>query len=397
MLPLTSDDEHLLYGRAEEVKTVLAACAAGRVIVVSSAPCMGVTSFLEAGVTPALQREDCIVVAFRAWPGRYFAASLREKIADAVRLLSATDFSAGGDELGELLRRGSKRTGKRIALVLDQFDDYLRCHAGTDIAEAFDAELARAAALAGAAPLLFGLQNHALEAFGRLRQVIPNLLGSHIQLQPLRRDDVGQWVRREAERRRLELQSGVDLALLAGQTAASADGIHPFLFAVGLQRLMEAEIRMRSGAVRVSTIQEYGGPDKLILEALDLPLAELSSTHAGLFFRLCRILIAEDGRRQSATEQALTDYAGRLNRFVLTLLPVLIGKNILRSLEVRDGIRYEIARDGLVPIIRHWWDKREAVMVARRRATFRMRSLSMAVGTMILAYVAWLILTWKGR
>ena len=397
MLPLTSDDEHLLYGRAEEVKTVLAACAAGRVTVVSSAPCMGVTSFLEAGVTPALQREDCIVVVFRAWPGRYFAAGLREKIAESVRLLSATDFSVGGDELGELLRRGCKRTGKRIALVLDQFDDYLRCHAGTDIAEAFDAELARAAQLAGAAPLLFGLQNHALEAFGRLQQVIPNLLGSHIQLQPLRRDDVGQWVRREAERRRLELQPGVEQALLAGQTAASAGGIHPFLFAVGLQRLMEAETRMRSGAVRVSTIQEYGGPDTLILEALDLPLAELSSTHVDLFFRLCRILIAGDGRRQSATEQALTDYAGRLNRFVLTLLPVLIGKNILRSVEVRDGIRYEIARDGLVPIIRHWWDKREAVMVARRRARFRIRSLSVAVGTMILAYVAWLTLTWKGR
>ena len=218
MLPLTSDDEHLLYGRAEEVKTVLAACAAGRVTVVSSAPCMGVTSFLEAGVTPALQREDCIVVVFRAWPGRYFAAGLREKIAESVRLLSATDFSVGGDELGELLRRGCTRTGKRIALVLDQFEDYLRCHAGTDIAEAFDAELARAAQLAGAAPLLFGLQNHALEAFGRLQQVIPNLLGSHIQLQPLRRDDVGQWVRREAERRRLELQPGVEQALLAGQT-----------------------------------------------------------------------------------------------------------------------------------------------------------------------------------
>ena len=395
-MPTTSSDERLLYGREAEVRRVVETCAAGRVAVVSAAPCMGVSFLFEAGVIPALRRDDCIVLVFRAWQGRFFVNGLREKVAEAVREFSGMDFSVDGDELEDILHRGIKLTGKRITLVLDQFEDYLRCHSGTDVADLFDAELARASRLEGAAPVIFGLQNHALATFARLQQLIPNLLGNHVQLEPLRKEDVSQWVEGAARRRRLEPEPGVTGVLLSSPAAAAGSGIHPFLFAAGLQRLLDAETRRNSGTVSLSAIQGLGGPDKLILESLDATLAELSSTHRELFFRLCNILLAADGRRQAVTGQIIADYSGRLNRFVLTLLPLLIGKNILRAVEVRDAVWYEIARDGMAPIIRAWWENKEAVDVARQRAAFRVRSIALAAGTIALSYVAWLVLTWKG-
>ena len=395
MTPLTHQDEHLLRGRAKEIPVVLDNCAAGRVTVVSGPPCIGVTSFLEAGARPALERENCIVVSFQEWPGRSFANNLREKVAAAVRQNLNADFPFDGDDLETILHRGCHQTGRRIVLILDQFEDYIRCHAGTDEGEVFDTELAKTVPLMGAAPLLFGLQDHAIDAFRRYQQLIPNLFGGWIRLGPLSREDAATWMRLEAERRSLIPEPAAVEALVSAPAASVGEGVHPYLFAAGLNRLIEAEIRTRSGAVRASAIQDYGGPDNLILESLDQSLGELSTTHSELFFRWCNILIGPDGRRMSATEQALTEYAGKLNRFVLTLLPQAVSRGLLRGLAVRDSIRYEIARDSMVPMLRHWWKQREAFFLARSRARFRTRSITLAVVTMVVLCVAWLFLSVK--
>jgi hypothetical protein len=93
------------------------------------------------------------------------------------------------------------------------------------------------------------------------------------------------------------------------------------------------------------------------------------------------------------SQEALLDYAGRLNRFALALLPVLIENGILRTVEMPERIRYEIARDSMAPILRDWWKRREAALIARRRALFRVRSVSIAVGSIVALYVVWLVLS----
>lgn len=43
------------------------------------------------------------------------------------------NFLAESETLPEMLARIRRRTGRPVALVLDQFEDYLRCHNGTDL------------------------------------------------------------------------------------------------------------------------------------------------------------------------------------------------------------------------------------------------------------------------
>ncbi len=87
------------------------------------------------------------------------------------------------------------------------------------------------------------------------------------------------------------------------------------------------------------------------------------------------------------------EYAGKLNRFGMALMPALMEVGILRTVELPGGMRYEIARDCYVPLIRDWWRRREAALIARRRAQFRVRSISVAIGSIVLVYIVWLIMS----
>jgi len=69
---LTQNDAALLCGRADVIRGIVDNCRAERLTVLTSEPGLGVTSVLQAGVLPALQRRGFIVACFSDWQGRFF-------------------------------------------------------------------------------------------------------------------------------------------------------------------------------------------------------------------------------------------------------------------------------------------------------------------------------------
>jgi hypothetical protein len=63
--------------------------------------------------------------------------------------------------------------------------------------------------------------------------------------------------------------------------------------------------------------------------------------------------------------------------------------------ETPEAVRYEISRECYAPILSDWWERREAEIVARRRATFRITSISVAVAAIVIVYVIWLLFSPK--
>ena len=59
------------------------------------------------------------------------------------------------------------------------------------------------------------------------------------------------------------------------------------------------------------------------------------------------------------------------------------------------GLRYELARESATAIIQDWWVRTEATIVARQRAQFRVRSISIAVAAIFGAYLVYLYLGTK--
>jgi hypothetical protein len=145
----------------------------------------------------------------------------------------------------------------------------------------------------------------------------------------------------------------------------------------------------------MSTLEAHGGAERLVLESIDGRLAELNTSHRELFFRWCNILISPEGEALSVTEKALTKYSGKLNRFIPTLVPLLMEMRLIRTFEMPETTRYELAHHSLVPIVRDWRKRRDAAILARRRAKFRVRSISVAVGCIVALYVVWILITWK--
>lgn len=393
---LTQDDEKLLCGRAEVIRAIVGNCLQERLTVVSSEPGLGVTSLLNAGIAPALRREGFIVAVFSDWQGRFFRTHLKEAIATAVREAADPLFFAQNEELVQLLAQVRARADKPVAVLLDQFEDYVRCHQNTELSDSFDAELAHALAEHKGA-FIIGLQDHALFAFERLGQHIPNLLGFHIVLQPLTIDAAKEAVIAEARAIELDVEPAALDALTAASTVmrgtaeSEPPNIHPFYLKTASGILIDAEARLKSTTLRANTIEARGGVDRIVLDSLDNAIGELGTTQVDLLFRWCTILISPEKHRLAVTEKGLTEYAGRWNRFVPGLLETLINAAMLRPIKTAEATRYEIARECNAPILRNWWERREAAIVARRRQIFRVTSISVALSAIVLMYVMWLI------
>ena len=381
----------MLCGRADCIGEIIANCRAERLTVLSSEPGLGVTSLLQAGLAPALRREGAIVAYFNDWQGRFFASNLREAVANAIRESADPKFYSQSEPLDDLLTGARRHSNLPVVILLDQFEDYIRRHSNSELSDSFDAELAHAVANRSGI-FVIGIQNHAIPAFERLRQHIPNLLGFGVQLTPLSVDAAKEAVTNEAQQAKLAVEPAVLEALVSAPVVLSGENrIHPFFLKTTLEALIDTEGRAKSSKLRMSTIEARGGVDRIVFESLDAKINELGTAHSELLFRWCNLLISPEKHRLAVTEKGLTHYAGKFNRYVPTLLPKLMENGILRTVDAGGVIRYEISRECFVPILRDWWERREAVIVARRRALFRIRSLSVAAGAITLTYVIWLI------
>ncbi len=385
----------MLCGRDEVIREIVQNCLSERFTVITAESGLGVTSLLLAGVAPALRREGFIVATFRDWQGRFFSTNLKEAIAEAVRQTADDLFLSENEDLEELIERARGRTGRPVVLLLDQFEDYLRCHQNTVLSDLFDAELAQAVAERKGV-VVVGLQEHAIPFFDRLHAHIPNLLGFRIRLGPLSTDAAREVVLSEAGRAEVQIEPAALDAILsattvAGNASAAASGAHPFYLKLATEELLEAEARVKSRVVTALTIESRGGVDRVVLESLDPVIEELEKNQRDLLFRWCTILISPDKERLSVTEKGLNEYAGRLNRFVPELLTGLMEMKILRSVETPETLRYEIAQECYAPILRDWWERRESAIVARRRAIFRIISISVALGAIVMTYLIWLL------
>jgi hypothetical protein len=388
---LTQTDGPSLSGRSDVIREIVDNCRSERLTVLTSQPGMGVTSLLQAGIAPALRQDGFIVAIFSDWQGRFFATNLREAVADAVRQQADQLFFAQSERLEELIEHVRARTRMPVAILLDQFEDYMRCHSNTVVSDLFDAELAHAVAARKGA-FVIGLQEHALLAFERLDQHIPNLLGFRVQLPPLTVEAAREAVISEARGMGLEVEpAALDALTSTPVVVPEPNKVNPFFLKIATTALLKTETRLKSPFLRAATLEVLGGVDRVVLESLDADIAELGTTHQELLFRWCGFLVSPEKHRLSVTEKGLSDYAGRLNRFVISLLPLLTSAGILRSVDTGEAIRYELARECFAPILRDWWERREAAIVARRRAAFRVKSISVAVSAIVLMYVMWII------
>ncbi len=398
-------DVLLFFGRERERAVITANLVATRVTVLYGASGVGKSSVLRAAVKPSLAAlpEHPLVVYHDTWSG------------DPSDALAGSIAAASGIEprsLSETLDLASARHGD-VFVLLDQVEEYFTYHAGNEAMGAALAELATRTELP--VRVLIGIREDALARLDGMKRQVPGLLANCLRLDHLSREAGREAIRGPVERFAALVPEEQALAIEPGLTDAVLDGIRagalmslargqgavkeaadqqrveaPYLQVV-MQRLWEVERAAGSRVLRLQTLEELGGPARIVQDHLALALGTLTPEQKVLAARMFNHLVTPSGTKIAHGDADLAGYAAVSEAELQPVLAALGRERILRPIGGDGGQQYEIFHDVLADAVLAWrgdFDANQALERERAEARRRHRRLIAAVVIALIALAA---------
>jgi WD40 repeat protein len=417
-------DATLFFGREREREIIVANLVAARLTVLYGASGVGKSSILRAGVAHQLrelalqnleevgEREHAVVV-FSSWSGNP-VPELRERI--AVELFGRP-VDSGEGSLADVLQEWTEDLNLALYLVLDQAEEYFVYHGLERGETSFAAELPELVTRPGLrVNTLLGLREDALASLDVFKGRIPNLLANRLRLDHLGRDAARMAIEGPLEAYNADKPEGEQVSAEAplvetvlSQVATGAVGYAragrgqarsssgetrietPYLQLV-MQRLWEVEQEAGSRVLRLETLNELGGAQRIVEDHLEHALATLSPAEKDAAAGMFHYLVTPSGTKIAHDVADLVRYAAVDEPELQTVLRRLSEERILRPLSNGGGAAtYEIFHDVLADAVLGWRDRHHAqqeVERARLEAERRHRRLLVVVGASLLALAA---------
>jgi hypothetical protein len=394
--PYTEADRAYFFGRERDREIIAANLYSAPLTILYGASGVGKSSVLLAGVVPALrQMPRLAIIVFRAWQNAAFVSAFKNEVLRAVRqCIDNKDISVDlALPLDEFLLDCTRALHGTILVILDQFEEYFLYHSPSQAADGFDAEFARAVNRKEIdVNFLLSIREDGLSKLDRFQGRIPNLLSNTLRLEHLDREAAISAIRKPLDEynRRLpdgqrpmrvedeliqglleEVRTGKVTLRQMGQGQLSARTYDersetrietPFLQMV-LTRLWDEEIAAGSGVLRLSTLKQLGGAERVVRTHLDKEMDKLSQSERKIAVRLFRFLVTPTGTKIALTPGDLISFAELPTEQVEQVEPLLTRLSlpdvrILRSVapppDQPDARRYEIFHDVLAPAILDW-------------------------------------------
>lgn len=382
--PFGETDRRYFFGREEDQQTIGANLVTAPLTVLYGASGVGKTSVLMAGVIPFVRTQPNVaVVLYRNWQD---PDAFRELKAAIVAAAEATDVDVG-QPLDRCLFDVCTRTRKTVAVIFDQFEEYLLYNpAGGDSGRGFDAELARAVNREDIdANFLISIREDALAKLDRFQAYIPDVLGNYIRLDHL---DLGgarraiekplaRYNEAAAAQGAPEKQMDVEPRLVdmvidqvrigrvnvgaqgKGRVVADSDRIEtPFLQMV-LMKVWDVERRAKSPLLRASMLERLGGAEKIVRDHVESVMTSLRPAQRHASAAIFDRLVTPSGSKIAYNADDLRNFAGKYGAAVAPLLERLSDRHVrvLRAvapLGTSPEVRYEIFHDVLSGAVLGW-------------------------------------------
>jgi WD40 repeat protein len=410
----TELDALLFFGRERETEIVVANALASRLTVLYGPSGVGKSSLLRAGVVHSLRKltdMDPIAVAYySSWAGDPLSG-----IEEAVRGALADTFGGDpGDAAGDLADRLDAWTaalGCELCLVLDQFEELFLYHEEGGLLEALPELVTRPGLRVN---VVLGIRDDELAKLDIFKARIPGLFSNYLRLDLLDRDAARAAILGPLDRYNELTDEPVAIEpelveTVLGEVAAGR--IDPGLTGRGavsdapedrtrvetpylqlvMQKLWEVERERRSPVLRLATLAELGGAQRIVEDHLEHAMAALTPLQRDVAAGMFDHLVTPSGAKIAHGVTDLASFAHVAPSQIEPVLSSLARERILRPTGENGnaGDRYEIYHDVLAGAVLAWRAKHDAEMalVHERAASWRrQRRLAIVAGLSLTAF-----------
>jgi WD40 repeat protein len=407
-------DALLFFGREGETEIAVANALASRLTVLYGPSGVGKSSLLRAGVVHSMRKLtelDPIAVAYySSWAGDPLGG-----IEEAARGALAETFGGDpGDAAGDLADRLDAWTaalGCELCLVLDQFEELFLYHEEGGLLEALPELVTRPGLRVN---VVLGIRDDELAKLDIFKARIPGLFSNYLRLDLLDRDAARAAILGPLDRYNEladepvsiepelvetvlgEVAAGrIDPGLVGRGTVSDAPEDRtrvetPYLQLV-MQKLWEVERQRHSPVLRLATLAELGGAQRIVEDHLEHAMSALTPLQRDVAAGMFDHLVTPSGAKIAHGVTDLASFAHVEPSQIEPVLSSLARERILRPTGENGGAgdRYEIYHDVLAGAVLAWRAKHDAerALVREREESWRrQRRLAVIAGFALTAF-----------
>jgi hypothetical protein len=403
LVPYDEADAPFFFGREHEREIISANLLSSRLTLLYGPSGVGKSSVLRAGVVAHLREVavqdstpgepgDFVMVLFDAWrdaPLQELARVVRDTVASASSHPAIYE-SALDRPLTEMLEQWTGLLDRDVLIILDQFEEYFLYHPSDDGEGTLPVELPRALNRRGLrANFIISIRDDSLARLDLFKGRVPNLFDNYLRIDHLDLDAARLAIMGPIEEYNSRIGAGDGLfsiepgtvnAVLAqvqtGQVLLGDVGVGvvpddtskgdprprvetPYLQLV-MTRLWNEETTMGSKVLRLQTLKDLGGAERIIRTHLDAAMSALPEMDCDVAARAFRFLVTPSGAKIAHSIRDLADYVELSEARVLPVVERLARGDvrILRPVapppDHPGPMRYQIFHDVLAPAILDW-------------------------------------------
>ncbi|MCI0400492.1 MAG: patatin-like phospholipase family protein [Gammaproteobacteria bacterium] len=392
--PFDVEDAQYFFGRERDSRLIAADLFAAPLTVLYGASGVGKSSVLRAGVVPLLaERTNLLIVLFSGWqsdplPG--FKRAVAEAIFSTLPL-DDPDHLRYRDDISEIesqplkeyLKKCAKIVGRRLMIILDQFEEYFLYHPQDD---EFGRQFPAATAIGDVSvSFLLSMREEAVARLDRFEGRLPTLFDNYRRIDHLDGSAGRAAIEKPIEQynrlhdsiyQPIKIEPGLVEAVLEqikvgqvkleqlshGFTTGGTATVRietPYLQLV-MDRLWRAAMDDRPRDLRLDTFKRLGYAARIIRGHLEDATSNLTFQERGLASNIFRYLVTPSGSKIALTVGDLAYFTGIDESPIRTVLEKLCNSSarLLRPVApLHSGQRdtgYEIFHDALAPAIRDW-------------------------------------------
>ncbi len=406
------DRAEVFFGRDGERTLIIGNLRAARLTLLYAQSGVGKSSLLRAGVAARLRTlaqrtlvergsAGYVPVVFSSWrdePTEELAVELRAAVAP---FATSPQDSPRDASLDTVIQAAAIAANATLLVILDQFEEYFLYSRRETRVNRFADELA-ACVVRGdlRANFLIAVREDAYAGLADVfRGQIGNLYGNYLHLEYLDRAAAREAIvrpveyfnARHPERTPVEVEPALVDAVLdqvrAGRVAFHTEGrgaiaagngdgqerIETPYMQLVMSALWEHERRASSSVLRMATLDQLGGAERIVHSHLDSAMSGLDDEERDTAAEVFNHLVTPSGTKIAHTIPDLAGYSGREPSQVEALIDRLTrsGERILRPVPAapRDEgrPRVEIFHDVLAPAILSWRSARTAARLQREK------------------------------